>query len=69
MSANSRPDTTGPGWSSVVDGRRGIGHLLSRGKEGVDAFDINTKSLGIFRTTNAAAIAVAIEHERGGAAA
>lgn len=33
---------------AVYDGRRCIGHLLSRGKLGIEAYDAETRSLGIF---------------------
>jgi hypothetical protein len=35
-------------WASVYDGRQCIGHLISRGKLGVEAFDVENRSLGIF---------------------
>jgi hypothetical protein len=38
----------------AVDGRQRIGHALSRGKLGVEAFDVEDRSLGIFaRLTDA----------------
>jgi hypothetical protein len=37
---------------------RCIGHLLLRGKSGVEAFDANTKSLGLFRNQKDAADAL-----------
>jgi len=36
-------------WQSVFDGQQCIGHLISRGKIGVEAFDRDDKSLAIFR--------------------
>ena len=43
---------------AVYDGSRCIGYLMPRGKTGVEAFDANTRSLGIFPTMKAAADAV-----------
>jgi hypothetical protein len=45
-------------WSAVYDGQRCIGHVLSRGKLGVEAFDAGDVSLGIFPNMKAAANAV-----------
>lgn len=39
---------------AVIAGERCIGHLLKRGREGVEAFDADTKSLGTFPTDKAA---------------
>jgi hypothetical protein len=35
-------------WLAVYDGQQCIGHALSRGKLGVEAFDVENRSLGIF---------------------
>jgi hypothetical protein len=43
---------------SVTDGQRCIGHILSRGKAGVEAFDVLDRSLGLFPNQKAAADAV-----------
>jgi hypothetical protein len=43
---------------SVYDGRECIGFLLSRGRQGVEAFDAAEQSLGIFRNNREAAAAV-----------
>jgi hypothetical protein len=43
---------------SVYDGRRRVGHLLLRGKVGVEALDVNDRSLGLFPDTKTAAAAV-----------
>jgi hypothetical protein len=47
----------------VYDGgqRRCIGHVLSRGKEGFEAFDVADRSIGIFQTQAQAATAVSAE--------
>jgi hypothetical protein len=46
-------------WLSVYDGTRCLGHVLSRGARGVEAFDRNDNSLGNFPTTKDAADALA----------
>jgi hypothetical protein len=46
---------------AVYDGRQCISHLLSRGKLGVEAFDANEPSLGIFSTTREGADAISAE--------
>ncbi len=46
----------------VHDGRACLGHVLSRGKEGFEAFDADDKSLGLY---SAQALAVAALSEGG----
>jgi hypothetical protein len=46
---------SGPILVYVYDGQRCLGHLLSRGKTGVEAFD---QSLGLFPDQHAAANAI-----------
>jgi hypothetical protein len=43
---------------SVYDGRRHIGFLLLRGKAGVEAFNADDRTLGIYPNMKAAADAV-----------
>jgi hypothetical protein len=43
---------------AVFDGQQCLGHILSRGKAGIEAFDQNDKTLGIFSDQRAAADAV-----------
>jgi hypothetical protein len=43
---------------AVADGRTCIGFLLPRGKAGVEAFDAEDASLGIYPTTKGAADAI-----------
>jgi hypothetical protein len=43
---------------SVCDGQTCIGHLLPRGKAGVEAFDSDDRSIGIYPTQAAAANAI-----------
>jgi hypothetical protein len=45
----------------VYDGRQCLGHVLSRGPKGFEAFDRDDKSLGIFETRRQAANALLIE--------
>jgi hypothetical protein len=53
------PDpSTQVGFLAVYDGRSCIGHLLPRGKLGVEAFDRGDKSLGVFPNLKSAADAV-----------
>jgi len=42
---------------SVTDGRDCIGHLIDRGREGVEAFTADEKSLGVFESAARAATA------------
>jgi hypothetical protein len=53
----TRPDSPKPNQSSifaVCDGRVCLGHVLSRGKLGFEAFDSEDKSIGTFDTLLAA---------------
>jgi hypothetical protein len=50
-----------PTMVSVYDGTRRLGHVLSRGPRGFEAFDRDDKSLGIFETRRQAANALLIE--------
>lgn len=43
---------------SVYDGRCLLGTLRPRGKAGVEAFDVNGRSLGVYPDTQAAAAAI-----------
>jgi hypothetical protein len=45
-------------WLSVYDGARCLGHVLSRGPKGVEAFDRDDNSLGTYPTMQAAADAL-----------
>jgi hypothetical protein len=45
-------------WASVYDGRECIGHILSRGPEGYEAYDRDDKSLGFFKSRETAAHAL-----------
>jgi hypothetical protein len=48
----------------VYDGRTCIGHVLRRGRDGVEAFDTHTRSLGTYESIDDAAAAV-WRHARG----
>ena len=43
---------------SVYDGQRCLGHIITRGKRGYEAFDADHNSLGTVRTDQEAADAV-----------
>jgi hypothetical protein len=43
---------------SVYDGRTCVGLILARGKSGFEAFDRDDKSLGLFKTQEAATNAI-----------
>jgi hypothetical protein len=43
---------------TVYDGRDCVGHLIRRGAAGVEGFDINDQSVGLFENDDAAAAAV-----------
>jgi hypothetical protein len=57
-SRNSLPQKSAAPMLSIYDGQRCIGFILKRGKAGVEAFDANCTSLGVFATEPAAADAV-----------
>ena len=46
------------GWRALYSGQTCLGHLLSRGKAGTEAFDRNDRSLGIFPDQKSAADAI-----------
>jgi hypothetical protein len=45
-------------WASVFAGERCIGHIVGRNRFGYEGFDRDDKSLGVFSTQQAAAVAV-----------
>jgi hypothetical protein len=47
-----------PALQSVYDGRERVGHLLLHGKQGVEAFDANEVSLGLYPDPKTAAAAI-----------
>jgi hypothetical protein len=64
MTSKAMPAT---GMLSVYDGRQCIGHLIRRGKCGVEAFDLDDRSLGVFASQHEAigALIAAIRREAG----
>jgi hypothetical protein len=50
---------------SVYDGRRAIGFLIQRGRSGVEAFDADGASIGLFSNQREAAAAVTAASDRG----
>ena len=46
------------GWCALYSGQTCLGHLLSRGRAGAEAFDRNDRSLGVFPDLKSAAAAV-----------
>jgi hypothetical protein len=46
------------GLLSVYDGRTCLGHVMARGRFGFEGFDVDDKSLGMFRTRPEAVDAV-----------
>ena len=42
-------------WWSVYDGQRCCGHVISRGRDGFEAFDLDDRTRGVFPTQKAAA--------------
>jgi hypothetical protein len=46
------------GFLSIYAGQRCLGHLLPRGRQGVEAFDADDRSLGIFPDQKSAADAI-----------
>jgi hypothetical protein len=47
-----------PALQSVYDGRERIGYLLLRGRQGVEAFDADEVSLGLYSDPKTAAAAI-----------
>jgi hypothetical protein len=54
-----RETATASSLVSVLSGDRCIGFLISRGRDGFEAFNADERSLGIFPTQHAAAAAIA----------
>jgi hypothetical protein len=55
IAAEANPEVSIMQALAVYDGGRCIGFLMARGKQGVEGFNIDTKSLGIFPDQKAAA--------------
>jgi hypothetical protein len=56
-----------PTFQALYAGRQCIGHIIGRGRQGVEAFDADDNPAGIFATAREAADALA-ERAKGGAA-
>jgi hypothetical protein len=52
------PPPASSSWLAVTDGQHRIGHVLSRGRSGWEAFDANDVSIGIYPTQSAAIVAL-----------
>jgi hypothetical protein len=59
IGAEATPEIYVTSMLAVFDGQTCIGHLLLRGKVGIEAFNADTKSLGVFRDHRAAADIIA----------
>jgi hypothetical protein len=66
MTAIPKPAATATLTVVYDGGQRCIGHVLSRGKKGVEGFDWRDKSIGIFPTMKLAASAVSCAFHDGG---
>jgi hypothetical protein len=58
--------TTQPGFLAVYDGQVCLGHLLLRGKAGVEAYNTDDRFLGVFPNLKAAADAVSASAKEAG---
>jgi alpha-acetolactate decarboxylase len=56
--ADKREWSPSPSMMAVYSGRVCIGHLLKRGRIGIEAFDIDGRSVGLFGTMHSAIAAV-----------
>jgi hypothetical protein len=56
--ASARREINSLACLSVFDGQKCLGFLLPRGRQGVEAYDVNNVSLGIYRDQKSAADAV-----------
>jgi hypothetical protein len=56
---SSRATTFHPRFQAVLIGQRCIGHVLSRGRFGLEAFDADDNSIGTFPDVRTAALALA----------
>jgi hypothetical protein len=58
IAARRRKDNPDRSLLTVYDGQRCLGYVLKRGPAGVEAFDVNDQSLGVFRDVPAAKNAI-----------
>jgi hypothetical protein len=47
-------------WVSVYDGQRCLGHIISRGRDGYEAFDVDDRSVGLYPNQREAAAALMV---------
>jgi hypothetical protein len=59
-------EDTAPNFLSLYDGRECLGFLLPRGPMGVEAFNANTESLGIYPNQKLAADAISAAASKAG---
>jgi hypothetical protein len=64
MSKRPRTTETRPAMLSVYDGTTCVGFLLSRGPRGVEAYDADNVSLGVFATEKDASDAISARLEQ-----
>jgi hypothetical protein len=55
----SAPVKQSSSWLAVYDGTTCIGHAIFRGKTGIEAFNVDDKSIGLFPTLKDATAALA----------
>jgi hypothetical protein len=48
MTKQTRTSASHSSWLAVYNGQVCVGHVLNRGKSGVEAFDVDDRSLGLF---------------------
>jgi hypothetical protein len=63
MTANASPSTN---WVAVYAGQTCLGHVISRGPRGFEAFDPDDKPIGLFATQASAADALEAAYDHGG---
>ena len=64
---STRSTTPEAQFQAVYFGQACLGHILTRGKQGVEAFDLADRSIGMFGDVGAAATAVVAAAKSGGA--
>jgi len=47
---------------AVYSGRQCVGHLMRRGRAGIEAYNVGGASLGMFGSMHAAVMALAVSH-------
>jgi hypothetical protein len=62
MNASKRKLESSPAMMGLYYEGRRIGHVLARGDEGFEAFDLTDRSLGMFKTEDDATTAIWKQH-------